>query len=175
MEFAVRIFLLFGQEFNYLQTKAIASDFETIFQYYESQAMTDNPQKTIRLDKWLKIARIIKTRTQAAEACDQGRVKLNNQAVKPAKMVKIGDTVSVKLKLRTRTFDILDIVQKSIKAEEARNLYREHELSPEEKEAEDIRSLFYRAANAHRPKSKGRPTKKERRDMEKFRGQSSEE
>jgi ribosome-associated heat shock protein Hsp15 len=137
--------------------------------------MTENPQKTIRLDKWLKIARIIKTRTQATEACDQGRVKLNNQAAKPAKMVKIGDTVSVKLKLRTRTFDILNIVQKSIKAEEAKNLYREHELSPEEKEAEDIRSLFYQAAKTFRPKFKGRPTKKERREMEKFRGQSSED
>ncbi len=137
--------------------------------------MNENPQKTIRLDKWLKIARIIKTRTQATEACDQGRIKLNNQAAKPAKMVKIGDTVSVKLKLRTRTFDILDIVQKSIKAEEAKNLYREHELSPEEKDAEDIRSLFYQAAKTYRPKFKGRPTKKERREMEKFRGQSSED
>lgn len=136
--------------------------------------MTDAKQKTIRLDKWLKIARIIKTRTQASEACDQGRVKLNNQVAKPAKLVKIGDTVSVKLKLRTRTFDILDIVQKSIKAEEAKKLYREHELTPEEKEAEDIRSLFYRAAKTQRPKFKGRPTKKERRDLEKFRGQSGD-
>lgn len=137
--------------------------------------MTDNAQKTIRLDKWLKIARIIKTRSQATEACDQGKVRVNDQVAKPAKMLRIGDTVSVKLKLRTRTFDILDIVQKSIKAEEARKLYREHELSPEEKEAEDIRSLFYRAASTQRPKYKGRPTKKERREMEKFRGHSDEE
>lgn len=136
--------------------------------------MNNIEPKTIRLDKWLKIARIIKTRNQAAEACDQGRVRLNDQAAKPAKMVKIGDTVAVKFKLRTRTFDILDIAQKSIKAEEARNLYHEHELSPEEKEAEDIRSLFYRAANTHRTKYKGRPTKKERREMEKFRGNSDE-
>ncbi len=130
-------------------------------------------KKTIRLDKWLKIARIIKTRNQAVEACDQGRVKVNGQSAKPSKMVKIGDTVSVKFKWRTRTFDILDIVQKSIKAEEAKNLYREHEPSPEEKEAEDIRSLFYQAAKTHRPKYKGRPTKKERRELEKFRGRSN--
>lgn len=130
-------------------------------------------KKTIRLDKWLKIARIIKTRNQAAEACDQSRVKVNGQGAKPSKMVKIGDTVSVKFKWRTRTFDILDIVQKSIKAEEAKKLYREHELSPEEKEAEDIRSLFYQAAKTHRPKHKGRPTKKERRELEKFRGRSN--
>lgn len=133
--------------------------------------MNDNQQKTIRLDKWLKIARIIKTRNQAAEACDQGRVKVNNQVAKPAKMVKIGDTVSIKLKWRTRTVDIVDIVHKSIKAEEAKLLYREQELSPEEKEQEDIRSLFYQAAKSQRPKYKGRPTKKERREMEKFRGE----
>ena len=134
--------------------------------------MNDSQQKTIRLDKWLKITRIIKTRNHAAEACDQGRVKVNEQAAKPAKMVKIGDTVSVKFKWRTRTFDILDIVQKSIKAEETKKLYREHEPTPEEQEAEDIRSLFYQAAKKHRPKYKGRPTKKERREMEKFRGQA---
>lgn len=132
--------------------------------------MNKQTEKSIRLDKWLKIARIIKKRNQAAEACDQGRVKVNEQVAKPAKMLKIGDTVSVKYKWQTRIFDVLDIVQKSIKAEEARELYREHELSPEEKEEEDIRSLFYQSARTHRPKYKGRPTKKERREMEKFRG-----
>jgi len=136
--------------------------------------MNDNQQKTLRLDKWLKIARIIKTRNQAAEACDQGRVKVNDQAAKPAKIVKIGDTISVKFKWRTRAFDVLDITQKSLKAEEAKLLYREHELTPEQKEEEDIRSLFYQAARSQRPKYKGRPTKKERREMEKFRGREEE-
>jgi len=131
--------------------------------------MNESSEKTIRLDKWLKIARIIKTRNKAAQACDQGGVKVNDRVAKPSKLVKIGDTVSIKFKWRTKTFDILDIVQKSIKAEEAKNLYREHELSPDEKEVEDIRSLFYQAAKTHRPKYKGRPTKKERREMEKFR------
>ena len=69
------------------------------------------------------------------------------------------------------TLDVLDIVGKNIKAAEARKLYHEHELTPEEKEADDIRSLFYRAARQYRPKYKGRPTKKERRQMEKFRNQ----
>ena len=136
--------------------------------------MNNNQPKTIRLDKWLKIARIIKTRNQAAEACDQGRVKVNDQVAKPAKIIKIGDTVSVKFKWQTRTFDILDIAQKSIKAEEAKLLYHEHELTPEEKQEEDIRSLFYQAAKLQRPKYKGRPTKKERREMEKFRGRLDE-
>ena len=137
--------------------------------------MNEESQKTIRLDKWLKIARIIKTRNQAAEACEQGRVKVNDQVAKPAKVLKIGDTISVKYKWRSRIFDVLDIVQKSIKAEEARKLYREHELSVEEQQEEDIRSLFYQAAKSHRPKYKGRPTKKERREMEKFRGRFENE
>ncbi len=131
--------------------------------------MDENQQKTIRLDKWLKIARIIKTRNQAAEACDEGRVKVNNQIAKPAKLIKIGDTISVKFKWRTRTFDVLDIQQKNVKAEQARLLYHEHELTPKEKEQEELRSLFYQAAKFQRPKYKGRPTKKERRELEKFR------
>ena len=135
--------------------------------------MAEDPSKTIRIDKWIKITRIIKTRNQAAQACEQGRVKVNGQVAKSSKIVKIGDIVSIKFKWRTRTFDILDIVQRSIKAEDAKKLYFEHEISAEEKEAEDIRSLFYRAAKSHRPKFKGRPTKKERREMEKFRGKSN--
>jgi ribosome-associated heat shock protein Hsp15 len=137
--------------------------------------MNDNLQKTIRLDRWLKIARIIKTRNHAAEACDQGRVKVNDQVAKPAKLVKIGDTVSVKFKWRTRTFDILDIIHKSVKAENAKLLYREHELTQEEQEQEDIRSLFYQAAKSQRPKYKGRPTKKERREIEKLRGRFNDD
>lgn len=131
--------------------------------------MSEPPKKTIRLDKWLKIARIIKTRNQAAETCDQGRVKVNDQIAKPSRMVKIGDTVSIKFKLRHRTVNIVDIIQKSLKAEEAKKLYREQELTPEEREEEDIRHLFYQAAKSHQPKYKGRPSKKERRDLEKFR------
>ena len=122
----------------------------------------------MRIDKWLKIAIIFKTRNQAAEACNQGKVKINNQSAKAAKLVKIGDTVAIKFKWRTRTFDVLDIVAKNIRAAEARLLYHEHEASPEEKEAEDIRNLFYQSTKLSRPKFKGRPTKKVRRDLDKF-------
>ena len=134
--------------------------------------MTDQTSKTIRLDKWLKIARIIKTRSKASEACNQGKVKVNDQVAKAAKMLKIGDTIAVRFKSRTRTLDVLDIAYKSIKAADARLLYFEHELSDEEKEAEDIRSLFYKSTKMQRQKFKGRPTKKVRRELEKFRDKS---
>jgi ribosome-associated heat shock protein Hsp15 len=128
-----------------------------------------NSSKTIRLDKWLKITRIFKTRSKAGDACTQGKVKVNDQVAKAAKVIKIGDTIAVRLKSRIRTFDVLDIVNKSIKAADARLLYNEHELSAEEKEAEDIRNLFYKSTKMNHPKYKGRPTKKERREMDRFR------
>ena len=131
--------------------------------------MQNSQEKTLRLDKWLKIALIFKTRSKAADACLQGRIKVNDQSAKASKIVKIGDTITIKMKWRKRKLDILDIVGKSIKAADAKLLYHEHEMTSEEKEAEDIRGLFYKAASTSRPKYKGRPTKKERRDMEKFR------
>ncbi|HDP99219.1 MAG TPA: RNA-binding S4 domain-containing protein [bacterium] len=131
--------------------------------------MHEFKDKTIRLDKWLKIARIFKTRNQAAEGCAQGKVKVNDQTAKAAKMIKIGDSIEVKFKWRVRRLDVVDIVNKSIKAAEAKLLYHEHEPTAEEKQADDIRSLFYQASRMQKPKYKGRPTKKERRDMERFR------
>ncbi len=125
--------------------------------------------KSIRLDKWLKITRIFKTRSKAGDACAQGKVKVNDQVAKAAKIIKIGDTIAVRLKSKTRTFDVLDIVYKSIKAADARLLYNEHELPADEKEAEDIRNLFYKSTKMTHPKYKGRPTKKERREIDKFR------
>ncbi|MBC8185209.1 hypothetical protein H8E88_29295 [candidate division KSB1 bacterium] len=96
-------------------------------------------------------------------------MRVNDQVAKAAKIIKIVDTIAVRLKSKTRMFDVLDIVNKSIKAADARLLYNEHELSVEEKEAEDIRNLFYKSSKMTHPKYKGRPTKKERREMDKFR------
>ena len=130
--------------------------------------MTDLKTKTIRLDKWLKITRIFKTRSKASDACTHRKVKVNEQIAKAAKIIKIGDTIAVKFKTQTRTFDVLNIAHKSIKAADARLLYNEHELTAEEKEAEDIRNLFYKSSKMTHPKYKGRPTKKERRTIDKF-------
>lgn len=134
------------------------------------ECMSDSSEKMIRLDKWLKISRIIKARAKASEACSLGRVKVNDQVAKASKMVKIGDTVSIKFKQRTRTFDVVDIKHKNVRVADAPMLYNEHELSPEEKEAEDIRNLFYKSTKMQRPKYKGRPTKKDRRELDKIRG-----
>ncbi len=132
--------------------------------------MENNSEKKMRLDKWLKVARIVKTRSKASDACEQGKVKVNDQIAKAAKTIKIGDVVAVKTKWKTRTFDVLDISTKSIAAAQARLLYHEHPPTPEEVEAEELRAMLYKSGKSMRPKYKGRPTKKEGRAIRKLKG-----
>jgi len=127
-------------------------------------------EKKMRLDKWLKIARIFKTRSKASESCEQGRVRVNDQIAKAAKTIKVGDVISVKLDLKTRTLDVLALSNKSMAAADARLLYHEHEPTIEEKNAEEMRALFFKSSKSLKPKYKGRPTKREGRSFRKTRG-----
>ena len=97
---------------------------------------SDNPGKSIRLDKWLKLSRICKTRAIATRACDDGRVKVNENKAKPARVIHVGDVITVKTRGKYRTFTVLDIVQKSISNKYAKFLYEEQvpKLSEESKE-----------------------------------------
>lgn len=124
--------------------------------------------KTIRLDKWLKLSRLYKTRAIATRACDDGKVKINNVKSKPARMVKIGDVIIIKAKSKYRTFDVVDIVYKSISNKDARNLYREHEMEMSE-ESKELFELLQEWDKQGKRKYKGRPTKKERRELDKWR------
>lgn len=126
-------------------------------------------EKKIRLDKWLKISRIYKTRAIATRACEEGKVKINARKAKPSRIIKIGDQITVKVRSQYRIFDVLDIVQKNVSNKDAKLLYREHvpEISEESKELYELLQEWDRAG---RRKHKGRPTKKERRDLDKLRG-----
>lgn len=129
-------------------------------------------EATIRLDKWLNLACIIKTRSQATKICDEGRIKVNDQIAKPARQIKVGDKITVKEKTHNRRLDVLEIVHKSVSHQRARELYYEHDLTPEEQEAIAMQKALYQAGARFRPKYKGRPTKRERRRLEEFRGRS---
>ena len=131
---------------------------------------TERPlESQMRLDKWLKVARIFKTRSQAAEACEQRRVKVNGQTVKPAKTVRAGDEVTIRFGKHFRTLHIQEITQRSLPAARARELY--HEEKPElSEESLEMIEFVKKMDRKFRPKSKGRPTKKERRQLEKLRG-----
>lgn len=77
----------------------------------------------MRIDKYLKVARIIKRRTIANEACDSGRVLINDKVVKSGTKVKPGDVVEIRFGNNTTKFEVLDI-KEHVKKEEVLNLYR---------------------------------------------------
>ena len=77
----------------------------------------------MRLDKFLKVSRLIKRRTVANEACDAGRVLLNGKPAKASTAVKTGDVLEIQFGIRTVKAEILD-VQDTVKKEEAKELYR---------------------------------------------------
>jgi len=133
-------------------------------------SMGDLQERHIRLDKWLKIARIFKTRTQAGHACEAGHVKVNGAVAKAAKTLKKGDTVTVKQANRYRELEVLDISFKNISAKEARELYREEETETLSQDSLDFFKLLKASKQAKPLKYPGRPTKKERRSLIKIRG-----
>ena len=77
----------------------------------------------MRIDKYLKISRIIKRRTIANEACDAGRVSINEKVVKSGAKVKVGDIVEIRFGNNTTKFQVLEI-KEHVKKEEVSNMYR---------------------------------------------------
>ena len=80
-------------------------------------------RSNMRIDKFLKVSRVIKRRSVAADACDGGRIEINGKVVKPSKDVKIGDVVQVSFGNNTLRFEVLDINEKQTK-QSAENMYR---------------------------------------------------
>jgi ribosome-associated heat shock protein Hsp15 len=127
-------------------------------------------KEKLRIDKYLWSIRLFKTRSLAAEACEKGRVKLEGTAVKPSKAVKINDVYEVKTEAKTWTIQITGLLETRVAYAEAIQFYQDL-TPPEEKE-----KVAYIAASFHTGKrlSKlGRPTKKQRRDIEDFMGNDS--
>ncbi len=122
--------------------------------------------ETQRLDKWLQIAHIYKTRSQATHACDERRVKINGSVAKPAKSIKVGDVLTIKRRGGNYiNLAITGIARRSIPAREARLLY-EMEIQEMSEESKELLEYYRQAEKKMRPKYKGRPTKKERRKLE---------
>ena len=120
--------------------------------------------ETVRIDKWLWAVRVFKTRTIAAEACKKGRVLIDNNTVKPARMIQVGDIVQVKKPPVTYSFKVIDISQKRMGAKLVSN-FMENVTPPEEYEILEMNKL---SGFVDRQRGTGRPTKKDRRDLEQF-------
>ena len=127
------------------------------------------PLETVRLDRWLSAARFYKTRTQAARACEGCKVKVNSITAKPHKFLHVGDNLTIHHRGRYRDIEVLALAQRGLPPAEARKLYHEEEKQPLSNENEELLALFKKTQKKARTKFKGRPTKKERRELEKLR------
>ena len=122
-----------------------------------------------RIDKWLNISCLFKTRAKATKACDDRRIKINGEIAKPAKTVKPGDQLTIKNSGGKFTnYTVLAISHKNLSAKDAKHLYEKEELELSD-EAKELMELFGDSVKRQKPKYKGRPTKKERRKLDKFR------
>ena len=122
-------------------------------------------KEKLRLDKYLWAIRLFKTRALSTAACDRGKVKNKGAPVKASKNVVVGDEYDVKTEAKKWRIKVTSLLHKRVKYEEAIKCYID--ITP----AEEIERLQYLAASFHtgkRPSKIGRPTKKERRDMDDF-------
>ena len=121
---------------------------------------------SVRIDRWLWAARFYKTRSLAQEMVDGGKVQLEGQRVKPGKPVKVGQTLTVRVGHDDREITITGLAEKRGSAKEAARLYEESADSIASREAAAAQR---RALRASEPRPDHRPSKKERRDHQRFR------
>ena len=120
--------------------------------------------ETVRIDKFLWSVRIYKTRTIAAEECDKHRVLVNDMEVKPSRHVKVGDRLTVKKLPVVYTYDIIQLIDKRQPASLVKN-YIADTTPQEELDKTEMNRI---TAFVQRDRGAGRPTKKERRVLEKI-------
>lgn len=121
----------------------------------------------LRIDKYLWAIRLFKTRSQAGDAIDKGRVKLEGNSIKASRIVSVGDCYEVKTEARKWIVKVTGLLANRVQFSEAVKYYED--LTP----PEELDRLQFQAASFHTGKrlSKvGRPTKKDRRDLEDFTG-----
>lgn len=119
---------------------------------------------TARIDKWLWAARIFKTRSIAATACKNGRVTVNGVNVKPAHIIKEGETISVKKPPITYSFRVLQCIEQRVGAKLIPEVY-ENVTDPKQYELLEMSRI---SGFVDRARGTGRPTKKERRSLDAF-------
>jgi ribosome-associated heat shock protein Hsp15 len=122
--------------------------------------------ETVRLDKWLQIARVFKTRSQATRACSLGRVKVNHQPAKAHKNLALDDRVEIELGEWTRVLVVKELRDKTLPKAEVPRIFED--LSPPKPQLDELERLMRRRPVA-REKGAGRPSKKERREIDRLR------
>jgi len=118
----------------------------------------------VRIDKWLWSVRLYKTRSLATEACKKGKILIQNVAVKPSRMLKVGEIIQIKQNPVLYSFKVLALAQNRMNAKLVPG-FMENITTPDQLELIELGKI---AAQTNRARGTGRPTKKERRDIDDF-------
>jgi ribosome-associated heat shock protein Hsp15 len=122
-------------------------------------------KEKLRIDKYLWAIRLFKTRSQAADACDKGKVKLNGDNCKASRTVNINDEYEVKTEAKRWVIKVTGLLSHRVQYSEAITYYAD--ITP----AEELDRIKFQAAVFHtgkRMSKQGRPTKKDQRDLDEF-------
>lgn len=122
-------------------------------------------KQTVRIDKWLWAVRLFKTRSIASEACKKGRVSIKDVSVKPSREIKAGDVIFVRKEVVTYHYKVLDVVEKRMGAKFVPE-FMEDVTPPENLKILEMQKYMQWS---ERDRGTGRPTKRDRRDMDRFR------
>ena len=128
--------------------------------------MSSDDEKRIRLDKWLWSARFFKTRSLAADAVETGKVEVNGERAKRAKQLQVGDSLRIRLGPYHHLVTVRILSERRGPASVAATLYEE---SAEGRRAREAMQVQVKAAQSVPGYERGRPTKKDRREIEKMR------
>ena len=124
----------------------------------------ESKEDIVRMDKWLWAARLFKTRSLAADAIKGGKVKVDDSPIKPSREVKVGDIIQVQIEQLHKVVEVKTVVKNRVSTKQVPEVY--NDLTPKE---EYERIEFMRAYKAEwRDRGAGRPTKKERRMIERL-------
>jgi len=118
--------------------------------------------RTVRIDRWLWAARAYKTRPLAAQACDGGKVTVNGTSAKPHKLIRPGDLIEMTHTEGRRQWRVVDVAERRGPASVARTLYDDLTPPPPPRPPDDPFA-------PRRERGSGRPTKRERRQMDRWR------
>ena len=123
----------------------------------------------VRLDKWLQVARVFKTRSRATRACSSSRVTVNGMTAKAHRNLALDDRVEIELGDWTRVLIVRELRDKPLPKAEAERVFED--LSPPRPQPDELERLMRRRPS-QREKGAGRPAKKQRRELDRLRGGS---
>lgn len=123
-------------------------------------------EEPVRIDKWLWAVRLFKSRSLATEECKKGHISIDGISVKPSRIPKVGDVIQVRKNPVTFSYKVIGVLGKRVGAQLVSE-YMEDVTPPEVLKALEIRKQM---SNFDRDRGAGRPTKKDRRDIDQLRG-----